>query len=403
MAYTNELLGAIDKMCPASELAELGTALDILEADLDNITTYSGDLLSASLIAKLNSMCPAAYKVQLGTLIQGLLQGSALGSYVSVPSNTTASIINNMCPVLSKATLGTKLQTYAGQINAVAIDTGTDILTFSIENEVRDAVINSETHTVVVTMAYETNATALIPTFTLSLDASATVSATPQVSGTTPNNFTSAVTYLVTAEDEVTTQEWTVTVVVLDGAEIDAFAIASQVGTSIIDDEARTVNILMPYGTTVTALTPTFTLSTDATAVVGTTPQVSGVTANDFTSPVVYTITSGDEETVHDYTVTVRVAYGAEMETFTIDGQVGDTVINDELGTIALSVPFGTDVTALIATFTSTTNSEVVIGSTTQTSGVTANNFTDDVVYEVISEDEIESKEYTVTVTILGE
>jgi uncharacterized repeat protein (TIGR02543 family) len=40
------------------------------------------------------------------------------------------------------------------------------------------------------------------------------VGGTPQVSGTTSNNFTSPVTYAVTAQDNATTKDWTVTVTV---------------------------------------------------------------------------------------------------------------------------------------------------------------------------------------------
>src|SRR5512143_2766975 len=43
---------------------------------------------------------------------------------------------------------------------------------------------------------------------------------------------------------------------------------------------------------------------------------------------------------------------------------------------IAVTVPFGTDVTALIATFTASTGASVAVGGTTQISGTTANNFT---------------------------
>jgi len=65
---------------------------------------------------------------------------------------------------------------------------------------------------------------------------------------------------------------------------------------------------------------------------------------------------------------------------------------------ITVTVPVATDVTALIATFTHTGDS-VNIDGTAQTSGVTANDFTDDVTYTVVATDATE-QDYTVTVTV---
>lgn len=79
---------------------------------------------------------------------------------------------------------------------------------------------------------------------------------------------------------------------------------------------------------------------------------------------------------------------------------VGATgTISESTKSIAVSVPFGTNVTALVATF-STTGTEVRVGAVTQTSGVTANDFTGPVVYTVIAWDGT-SANYTVTVTVL--
>jgi len=76
---------------------------------------------------------------------------------------------------------------------------------------------------------------------------------------------------------------------------------------------------------------------------------------------------------------------------------------NDVAGTISgtditVTVPYGTDVNALVATFT-TTGTGLVVGSTAQTSGTTANNFTSPVTYTVEAEDGT-TLDYIVTVTI---
>lgn len=65
--------------------------------------------------------------------------------------------------------------------------------------------------------------------------------------------------------------------------------------------------------------------------------------------------------------------------------------------TISLSLPSGTDLTALVATFT-TSGSMVEVGGAIQASGVTANDFTSPVSYKVTAEDGT-SAAYTVTVS----
>lgn len=65
---------------------------------------------------------------------------------------------------------------------------------------------------------------------------------------------------------------------------------------------------------------------------------------------------------------------------------------------ITVSVPVGTDVTALVANF-SHTGTSVNISGVAQVSGVTANDFTSSVVYTVVATDATE-QDYTVTVTV---
>ncbi len=71
--------------------------------------------------------------------------------------------------------------------------------------------------------------------------------------------------------------------------------------------------------------------------------------------------------------------------------------INETLKTIAVSVPFGTDVTIMKATFTST-GASVTVDSVTQTSKTTVNDFTGSVAYKVTAVDSTWAT-YTVIVT----
>ena len=64
---------------------------------------------------------------------------------------------------------------------------------------------------------------------------------------------------------------------------------------------------------------------------------------------------------------------------------------------ISSTVPYGTDVTALVATFTHD-GASAKVGSVSQTSGTTANDFTSAVTYTITAEDST-TKDYTVTIT----
>jgi len=72
-------------------------------------------------------------------------------------------------------------------------------------------VIDEAAHTVAVTVPLGANLTALVATFTLSAEASASVGVVPQVSGVTSNDFSVPVVYTITADDG-STQDYTITV-----------------------------------------------------------------------------------------------------------------------------------------------------------------------------------------------
>src|SRR5664280_282449 len=242
-------------------------------------------------------------------------------------------------------------------------------------------------------MPLGTDVTALVATFTTT-GASVKVGSTVQISGTMANNFTSSVTYTVTAAD-ATTQDYTVVVTVaLSSAKaITTFSLAGVVGT--INETAKTIAVTMPLGTDVTALVATFT-TTGASVKVGSTVQISGTTAHNFTDPVIYTVTAADA-TTQDYMVFVTVALSSAkaITAFSLAGVVG--TINETGKTMAVTMPFGTNVTALVATFT-TTGASVKVGSTVQISGTTANNFTSPIIYTVTATNAT-TQDYTVTVT----
>lgn len=156
----------------------------------------------------------------------------------------------------------------------------------------------------------------------------------------------------------------------------------------------QNITVTMPYGTDVTSLVATY-ITTGQSVKVANETQVNGVTANNFTNPVIYTVIASDGSS-QNYTVTVNVAPSdaKAITAFALNGTSGTISGQD----IAVTMPYGTDVTSLVATYT-TTGQSVKIGNVTQTSGITSNNFTNPVVYTVTAADGT-TQEYTVTVTV---
>jgi hypothetical protein len=182
-------------------------------------------------------------------------------------------------------------------------------------------------------------------------------------------------------------------------ANITSFSIPGQVNSSV-DQGGQVISVTMPGGTNLTNLAPTFSLSAGASATVSGVPQVSGVTANDFSVPVVYTVTAEDGTTNKNWTVNVDIAASSETEivAYSIAGQTNSSV-NAGAHTINVTVPNGTSLNNLVATFTLSAGASAKVGGTTQVSGTTANNFTSPVSYVVTAEDGTTTQNWTVTVT----
>lgn len=408
--YTYDNIGAMDKMCPAAQMAGLGTVVDKLIADIADDKKYSGSLLTADKINALNKMCSGGEKVQLGTLVNNILTASKNGTTVATISDATKNIINGMCMGATLANLGGVLQGAVTTINTHGVISDlAEITAFTVTGQIGDALIDRGEFTIALTMPFESVVTALVPTFTVSEGATVKIGEVAQVSGETANDFTADVEYIVTSASGDVINTYTVTVTVAEAStatDILTFIVPSQTGDSIIDNDNHTIAIDMPFGSDVTALAATFTLSDGAIAKIGETEQVSGTTENDFTGSIAYTIVAEDATTTQEWTVTITVLELTDTDFLTY-GTVGagetNVVIDDANHTISLDVPFGTDVSGLVATFTLSEGATAKVGEVAQESGITLNNFSLPVTYIVTAGDTITTQEWTITFTILPE
>jgi hypothetical protein len=226
-----------------------------------------------------------------------------------------------------------------------------------------------------VTVPYGTALTALVPTITHS-----GASVTP-ASGTA-QDFSSPVTYTVTAEDG-STREYTVTVTV--GAapkEITGFSFADPPATGVID--GTSISVAVSYGTALTALVPTITHS-------GASINPASGTAQDFSSPVTYTVTAEDGNT-QAYTITVTPASedSTEITSFSFADPQAAGVIDGT--SISVTVPYGTVLTSLVPMITH-------LGANVTPASGSPQDFSSPVTYTVTAHDGSTVGEYTVTVT----
>ncbi|WP_199271495.1 DUF5018 domain-containing protein [Cellulophaga sp. L1A9] len=245
-----------------------------------------------------------------------------------------------------------------------------DITTFTI-----DGVDGTITGTdIILTLPSTTDVTELEPTVT---HTGATVS---PVSGVA-QDFTNPVIYTVTAED-ASTKEYTVTVTIAqsDSKDITTFTIDGINGTIV----GTNISVTLPSTTDVTALESTVT-HTGATV-----SPASGL-AQDFTSPVEYTVTAADG-TTQVYTVTVNLAPALssdkDITSYTIDGET----VNNPATAFTITLPAGTDVTALSPSITHT-------GASINPGSGVAQDFTSPVKYTVTAADGT-TQVYTVTVSL---
>jgi Ice-binding-like len=245
--------------------------------------------------------------------------------------------------------------------------------------------INEADKTIVVTMPFGTIRNGQIATFGTTGAGLPTVGGVPQTSGTTPNDFTTPKSYIVTAADGTTTT-YTVTVPLAPNSAkaLGPYSLNGVEGA--VNEAAGTISVTMPFGTDRNGLIATFGTTGAGVPTVGGVNQLTGATPNDFRTSKTYIVTAADG-TTKTYTVTVTNADGTAkvINTYTLAGVPG--TIDQTAKTITVTLPAGTDVRNLPATFTSTGFGFPTVGGVNQVNGTTPHNFTIPVTYRVYSAD----------------
>ena len=267
--------------------------------------------------------------------------------------------------------------------------TEAEILEFTVPGLAAPAAIDPASRQVELLVPFGSDLTSLVPVIT------ASPGATVDPASGTAVDFTSPVTFTVTAEDGTTKLSWTVNTTETPPSsetEITGFTFTEQSKPSALDAAAHSISVVVPFGTDVTALVPTIALSTGAAIDPG-----SGVAA-DFTSPVVYAVTAQDGTTKQDWTVTVRFEANtaADITGFELSVQHRLSAIDTDLHSVTLEVPYGTDVTSLGPAI------ELSKGATIDPAGGIMTDFSQPVVYTVTAQDGVTARDWTVSVKVMA-
>ncbi len=250
-------------------------------------------------------------------------------------SFTTTSLALGTHPITARYVGDTANDPSVSAATAILISNPTDLLSFTFAGLPATTISGTN---ITVTVPFSTNVTALSPTYTLAVGGTCL-----PASGST-QNFTNPVNYVVSASG-FPDKTYTVTVTkaaALTLKDITSFVFAGLPATTI---GSNTVSVTVPFGTPVSNLSPTYTVSSLASG-----SPVSG-TARNFSSAQTYTITAEDNSTkVYTVTVTVAPASSAKDILTCNFGLLGPATI---AGTnITLTVPPNQNVTNLAPTFT---------------------------------------------------
>ena len=243
---------------------------------------------------------------------------------------------------------------------------------YSNNNYYSAGVINENEKTISVVVPFGTNINNLNPRITHT-----GASCSPNGA----QNFTNPVVYTVTAKDG-TKQEYTVTVSMagLNDKAITAFSFETISAIGIINENAKTISVTVPFGTNVSNLRP---------AILHTGKSISPNGSVNFNSPVIFTVTASNN-TTQAYTVSVRVAANDEksITDFYFGNIQSESIIDEEAKTIVVNIPPGTNVTNL---------TPVIIHTGKSYSPQGARNFSSPQTYTITAVDN-STQSYTVTV-----
>ncbi|HHX61810.1 MAG TPA: hypothetical protein GX707_14070 [Epulopiscium sp.] len=236
-----------------------------------------------------------------------------------------------------------------------------------------EGTIHQESSIIDVEVPYSTDVSSLITELVIS------DKATVKPNSGVVQDFTSPVTYMVSAEDGSTaTYKVSVTVANIKNADILGFTVDGMQGD--INQEEKTITLTLPHTAEISNLKPVLTISEGASV-----NRNSAVEVN-FTETVIYTVTNSDGHT-KSYQVTINKAQSTENNILSfVFGQFSpaiECVIDNSTNTIKAVIPWDAefDIYDMTPTLTISDN------ATVKPSNNTSQSFKVEKEYTVTAED----------------
>lgn len=157
------------------------------------------------------------------------------------------------------------------------------------------------------TIAYGTNISQLKANFNVSPGAELFIDEVKQLASTTTEfDYSNSIFVTVISENKLSKTNYMVTVNAKNTeAKFVAFTVANQVGVTAINNAGKTVKVGVNNNANLSALVPTFQVSDQAQARIGTYLQNSGVTSLNYSTPVGYNIIA-QNGSFENWTITIE-------------------------------------------------------------------------------------------------
>jgi hypothetical protein len=252
---------------------------------------------------------------------------------------------------------------------------------------------------ITLTVPYSTDISSLTSEF-FQTGERVTLNGVEQISGQTKNNYSSPLTYTVTARNQ-TTQNFTVITNkgLSSSNSLLSFSLTKSLGSEFYTGSiiGNSVTVYVPFGTDVSSLVGIFSHNGKKAQVNGI-DQVSGKNTQNFSSPVIYTILS-EIGTSQSFSVKVEIGTpdSKEIKALWLNSSPASII-----GTsLAVTLPFGTNLSDLLITFIQT-GSELKIGTKTLTNAESTINAINPVTITVLARDG-STKDYRLRVSLVNE
>jgi hypothetical protein len=401
VAQTPELLSGIPTAAKTNSTADiyLGNRLDLARGtagSIDEVRIWNSCLSQAAIASNMMTNYPAGMAGMLAYYKFKEGNGNYLYDYSA--NDNTANIYgadvtgfgkgkfwNNQTPLMHS-------YAFAGEVIPTTYDEATKTFT-----------------SIVPAGANLSNLTA---NFTADQNSTVTVGNTPQVSGKTVNNFSGTVDYTVAGIGFNTgiTQTFHANVTLDTNSDCDltafTFETANNPGLSgqiaLAKNGSNFYKKVTP-GTVLSALKATYTSSQGSSVFINGIQQTSPqLTALDYTHPLMAKVVSENGRSFRNYSLIVDSRNSeANLIAFNISGnQVAASNIVAANHSIGIWVNKKADLSMLTPTFSVSANAHVYVNNVTQWNGITSNNFSRPLVYQVVSEDESTTVDWNVTVKI---